>query len=70
MQTENTTPSGDEPDRTPADTNLAPERPSAPEDLKAPLDELGQSDEERLDTVAERNQSLEDRLPGDQRERD
>jgi hypothetical protein len=63
MDTEDMTLSGDEPDRTPADTNLAPDTPGAPEDLEGSLDELGQSDEERLDTVAERNESLEDRLP-------
>jgi hypothetical protein len=68
MDTEDTTRSGDEPERTPADTNLAPDTPGAPEDLEGSLDELGQSDEERLDTVAERNQSLEDRLPNDEHE--
>jgi hypothetical protein len=68
MDTEDMTLSGDEPDRTPADTNLAPDTPGAPEDLEGSLDELGQSDDERLDTVTERNQSLEDRLPDGEHE--
>jgi hypothetical protein len=28
------------------------------------LDDLGETDEDRLETVAERNESLEERLPG------
>lgn len=61
------TPDNPEPDRTPADTNLAADAPGAPEDLEDPRDELGQSDEERIDTVTERNESLEERLPHDRR---
>lgn len=61
------TPESPGPDHTPADTNLAADAPGAPEDLTDPLDELGQSDEERIDTVTERNESLEERLPHDHR---
>jgi hypothetical protein len=46
-----------QPDDLDTDTDTDPERTR--------LDELGETDEDRLETVAERNESLEERLPGD-----
>lgn len=40
------------------------ENPTAAEELADAVSELGATDEERLETVAERNDSLEERLPG------
>jgi hypothetical protein len=67
METKNTQPersSADEPIRTAEDEAVAgaPDT-AAPEDLSTALDALGETDEDRLDVVAERNDSLEERLP-------
>jgi hypothetical protein len=49
--------------------NQQPDDPDADTDAdtdteRTRLDELGETDEDRLETVAERNESLEERLPG------
>ena len=40
--------------------------PRDADELAAAVADLGQTDEDRLDAVRERNASLEDRLPGDE----
>ncbi|WP_431280335.1 hypothetical protein [Leifsonia poae] len=37
--------------------------PAAEDVERTPLDELGETDEDRLETIADRNESLEERLP-------
>lgn len=40
--------------------------PRSADDLEEAVSGLGETDEDRLETVAERNDSLEERLPGDE----
>ena len=40
--------------------------PRSADDLEEAVSGLGETDEDRLDTVAERNDSLKERLPGDE----